>query len=90
METLLIQTSSRMDVSTMSRVLLLLSSPAKEEDWQFGVQWADHVEAIPATLAVASARYHTLVALLNTVRQGQLGFMIPSILSFIFQTPSPW
>ena len=90
LETLLVQSSSRMDVATMSRVLLLLSSPAKEEDWQFGVQWADHVEAIPATLAVASARYHTLVALWKTLKQGQLGLMIPSILSFIFQTPSPW
>ena len=60
------------DVSTMSRVLLLISSPAKEQDWQFGVQWADHVEAIPATYSVASARYRMLVFLLtNTYSDNQ-------------------
>ena len=54
------------------------------------MQWADHVEAIPATYAVASARYRMLVSLLNTIREGQLGFLVPSILFTIFQTPSPW
>ena len=54
------------------------------------MQWADHVEAIPATLAVASSRYHFLVSLLNTIRKGQYGIMVPSILSSIFHTPSHW
>ena len=57
LETLLLQVSPMRDISTMSRVLLLISSPAKEQDWQFGVQWADHVEAIPATYAVVSSHY---------------------------------
>ena len=61
-----------------------------EDDWQFGVQWADHLEAIPATKAVASSRYSLLVSLLNTINQGQLGHMLPSLLSSIFQTPSLW
>lgn len=80
LETLLLQVSPMRDIPTMSRMLLFISSLAKEEDWQFGVQRADHLEAIPATLAVASARYRTLVTFLNTIRQGQLGFMIPPIL----------
>ena len=90
LETLLHQSSSFVNDSNMSRVLLLMSSPAKNETWQFGVQWADHVEAIPATLAVASSRYHFLICLLNTLRKGQYGIMLPSILSSIFHTPSPW
>eukprot|EP00092_Neocalanus_flemingeri_P015145 GFUD01016362.1.p1 GENE.GFUD01016362.1~~GFUD01016362.1.p1 ORF type:complete len:470 (-),score=202.14 GFUD01016362.1:265-1485(-) len=90
LETLLLQTSPERNSLTMSRVMLLISSPAREEDWQFGVLWADHVEAIPATLAVASARYNTLVSLLNIIKQGQLGPMLPSLLFSIFQTPSPW
>ena len=89
-ETLLHQSSSLVNISNMSRLLLLMSSPAKNEVWQFGVQWADHVEAIPATLAVASSRYHFLICLLNTLRNGQYGSMLPSILSSIFHTPSPW
>lgn len=80
LETLLLQVSPMRDIPTMSRMLLFISSLAKEEDWQFGVQRADHLEAIPATLAVASARYRTPVTFLNTIRQGQLGFMIPPIL----------
>jgi hypothetical protein len=80
LETLLLQVSPMRDIPTMSRMLLFISSLAKEEDWQFGVQRADHLEAIPATLSVASARYRTLVTFLNTIRQGQLGFMIPPIL----------
>jgi hypothetical protein len=90
LETLLLETSPTRDISTMSRILLLISSPAREEGWQFGVQWADHVEATPATWAVASTQYNTLVSLLNTIKQGQLGPMLPSLLSSIFQTPSPW
>ena len=43
------------DIPTMSRVLLLITSPDKDQDLQFGVQWADHVNAIPATYEVASA-----------------------------------
>jgi hypothetical protein len=39
---------------------------------------------------VASARYRMLVSLLNTIREGQLGFVVPSILFTSFQTPSPW
>jgi hypothetical protein len=90
LDTPLLQVSPMRDISTMSRVLVLICSLANEQDWQFGVQWADHVEAIPATYAVASARYQMLVSLLTTIRKGQLGFMIPSILFTIFQTPSSW
>ena len=90
LETLLHQSGSMVDTSVMSKVLLLISSPAKEEEWHFGVQWADHVEAIPATLAVASSRYNFLVCLLNTMKNSEHGFMIPSILYSIFPTPSPW
>ena len=43
------------DITTMSRVLLLISSPSKEQDWQFGFQWTDHVEVILTTYAVTSA-----------------------------------
>ena len=90
LETFLHHSNSLVNNSNLSRVLLLMSSPAKNEAWQFGVQWADHVEAIPATLAVASSRYHFLVSLLNTIRKGQYGIMVPSILSSIFHTPSHW
>ena len=55
LETLLLQVSPMRDIPTMSRVLLLITSPDKDQDLQFGVQWADHVNAIPATYEVASA-----------------------------------
>jgi len=90
LETLLHQTGSIFNISVLARVLLLMSSPAKEEGWQFGVQWPDHVEAIPATLAVASSRYHFLVCLMNTLRNGQHNQLFPSTLSAVFHTPSPW
>ena len=51
-----------------ARLLLLMTSPAREGAVQHGVQWADHEEAIPATLAVASARYGLLVSLLASLR----------------------
>ena len=89
-DSLLLLVCPERDGFTMSRVLLLISSPAKEVDWQFGVHWADHVEAIPATYAVASSRYNTLVSFLNIIKQGQLGNMVPSILSSMFSIPSPW
>ena len=90
LECLLVQTIPEKDIFTMSRVLLLMSSPAREDDWQFGVQWADHVEAIPATLKVASSRYSTLVCLLITIKEGQFGHLLPALLFSIFQTPTPW
>ena len=90
LETLLHQSRSLVNISNMSRLLLLMSSPSKNDAWQFGVQWVDHVEAIPATLAVASSRYHFLVCLLKTIRKGQHGILMPSILSSIFHIPSPW
>ena len=52
-----------------ARLLLLMTSPAREGAVQHGVQWADHEEAIPATLAVASARYGLLVSLLASLRR---------------------
>ena len=93
LEALLYQSCSAVnnsDTSMISRVLLLMSSPAKEESLQFGVQWEDHVEAIPASLSVASSRYHFLVCLINTLRKGQYSTMIPTILSSVFSSPSPW
>ena len=78
------------NISTMSKVLLLISSPVKEEELQFGVKWEDQVEAIPATYAVAFSRCNTLVALFRIIEQGQFGHLMSSLLFSMFNTPSPW
>ena len=87
---LLPATSPIRNSSTMSKVLLLISSPAKDEELQFGVQWEDHEEAIPASYAVASSRYNTLVSIFRIIEQGQFGHLTPSLLFSMFDTPSPW
>ena len=57
LETLLLQVSPMRDIPTMSRMLLFISSLAKEEDWQFGVQRADHLEAIPAIRLLLATKH---------------------------------
>jgi len=89
-QTLLMLTSPDANLATISRVLLLVSSVVKEEVWQFGIQWSDHSEAIPATLRVASARYSNLVAIVNVIKHSNYGYLVPEILYTIFQTPSSW
>jgi len=81
------------DHAKMAKVLLLMATPSKEDigHWQFGIQWNDHTEAIPASLAVASSRYSKLVSLVRLVAASPvLVTRVPDILHSVFTTPGPW
>ena len=81
------------DHAKMAKVLLLMATPSKEDigHWQFGIQWNDHTEAIPASLAVASSRYSKLVSLVRLVASSPvLVTRVPDILHSVFTTPGPW
>ena len=75
-----------------AKIILLMATPSKEDigHWQFGVQWGDHTEAIPANLAVATSRYSRLVTILAMFRDTRYGRSLPSVLSAMFTLPSPW
>ena len=91
LESLLRQTAGN-NCKLMSRVLLIMATPA-EEDLNlasYGLQWTDHLEAIPATWNVASSRYARLVKLLQVVRQGRLGTELNMILKAIFTCQGNW
>ena len=91
LESLLRQTAGN-NVKLMARVLLIMATPAKEDITlpSYGLQWSDHMEAIPATWNVASSRYARLVKLLHVVRQGKLGTKLNMILRAIFTCPGKW
>jgi len=81
------------DHAKMAKVLLLMATPSKEDigHWKFGIQWNDHTEAIPASLAVASSRYSKLVSLVRLVAASPvLVTRVPDILHSVFTTPGPW
>ena len=90
LEYLLINTS--LDAATTAKVLLLMATPSKEEagHWQYGVQWTDHTEAIPATQGVATSRYSRLVSLITLLQSTMFSTHLPDILLAVFTTPSPW
>jgi len=75
-----------------AKIFLLMSSASKEDisHHQYGIQWSDHLEAIPANHGVASSRYFKLVGLLNLVKISCFSNQLPDILSNIFTIPSPW
>jgi len=75
-----------------AKIILLMSSASKEDisHHQYGIQWSDHLEAIPANLGVASSRYSKLVSLLNLLKSSCFSNQLPDILSSIFTIPSPW
>jgi len=86
---LLKKVSPSNNVEYVSRLLLLLSSPIKELSFNYGIQWSDHVEAIPATYQVAHSRYGTLILLLGVIiDKGEIS--IPDLLLKIFNFPMPW
>ena len=81
------------DYAKVAKVLLLMATPSKEDigHWQFGIQWNDHTEAIPASLAVATSRYSKLVSLVRLVaRSPVFASRISDILHSVFTTPGPW
>ena len=81
------------DDAKVAKVLLLMSTPSKEDigHWQFGIQWNDHTEAIPASLNVATSRYSRLVSLVELVGRIPLyRTRVPAILRSVFNTSGPW
>ena len=81
------------DYAKIAKVLLLMATPSKEDigHWQFGIQWNDHTEAIPANLAVATSRYSKLVSLVRLVARSPVFVTrVPDILHSVFTTPGPW
>ena len=81
------------DFGKVAKVLLLMATPSKEDigHWQFGIQWNDHTEAIPASLAVATSRYSKLVSLVRLVaRSPVFASRVSDILHSVFTTPAPW
>ena len=104
LRSLLLAASPERQSGEVGRVLLLLSSPAREDVWQYGVQWLDHVsivlhlphsapqeEAIPANLSVASGRYRLLVSLLHSLsHMSPAPVQLSQVLASMFQSPGPW
>jgi len=86
---LLLRVSPSLDVLNVSRLLLLLGSPVKE-GIQFGVQWIDHSEAVPATYAVASGRYRALVSMIICLGFGPYDYLTMPVLLEMFKTPVNW
>jgi len=86
---LLLRVSPSLAVVNVSKLLLLLGSPVKE-GIQFGVQWLDHSEAVPATYAVATGRYQTLVSILVSLGFGPYKDLTLPVLLEIFKTPVNW
>merc|ERR1711973_933862 len=76
----------RKQVVGAARVLLLMTTPARDQ----GVQWADHEEAIPATLTVAGARYGLLVSLLSHLQREPQIVPFTDLLSTMFKQPTKW
>ena len=91
LESLLRQTAGN-NTKVMARVLLIMATPAKEDTTlpSYGLQWSDHLEAIPATWNVANSRYARLVKLLYVLRKSRLGSKFNSILQAIFTCPGKW
>ena len=91
LDSLLCQTAGK-NTKLMARVLLIMATPAKEDLTlpSYGLQWSDHMEAIPATWNVANSRYSRLVKLLHVVRAGRLGTKFNDILQAIFTCPGKW
>ena len=86
---LLLRVTPSLEVVNISKLLLLLGSPVKE-GIQFGVQWVDHSEAVPATYAVASGRYRALVSMLMSLGFGPYNYLTFPVLLKMFQTPVNW
>jgi len=76
----------RNQVVGVARLLLLMTTPAREQ----GVQWSDHEEAIPATMAVASARYGLLVSQLHHLSHQPQILPLTDLLAVIFKQPTKW
>ena len=91
LEFLLRQTAGD-NTKLMARVLLIMATPAKEDITlpSYGLQWSDHMEAIPANWNVANSRYARLVKLLYVVRKGRLGSKFNNILQAVFTCPGKW
>ena len=86
----------------VARLLLLMTTPARDQ----GVQWVDHVsppyhntlfyqyflqeEAIPATMAVASARYGLLVSQLHHLSNQPQILPLADLLAAMFKQPTRW
>jgi len=70
----------------VARLLLLMTTPARG----LGVQWVDHEEAIPATLAVASARYGLLVSQLHHLSHQPQILSLTDLLAAMFKQPTRW
>ena len=89
----LLQQTAGNKTKLMARVLLIMATPAKEDMAlpSYGLQWADHMEAIPATWNVANSRYARLVRLLYLVRRGREGARrFNNILQAVFTCPGKW
>ena len=89
----LLQQTAGNNSKLLARVLLIMATPVKEDISQpsYGLQWSDHLEAIPATWNVANSRYARLVNLLYLVRKGRAGSRrFNSILQAIFTCPGKW
>merc|ERR1719282_2125412 len=76
----------RNQVVAAARILLLMTTPARDQ----GVQWVDHEEAIPATLTVASARYGLLVSQLHHLQREPQILSLADLLSTLFKQPTKW
>jgi len=63
-----------------------MTTPVRDQ----GVQWADHEEAFPATLTVASARYGLLVSLLHHLQREPQILSLTDLLSTLFKQPTKW
>ena len=87
-----LMTSVCYDAKATAKVLLLMATPCKEDisHHQFGVQWSDHVEAIPANLQVAKSRYSKLILLCQLYKETRYKELLPEVLLVMFTTPSPW
>ena len=77
---------------TTAKLFLLMTSSSKEDlgHWQFGIQWSDHTEAIPANLSVATSRYSKLVKLLLLLQKSHQSQIFPEVLHSLFTTPTSW
>ena len=81
------------DLTILSKLFLIMTSSAKTNasSWPYGIQWADHIEAIPANLSVAASRYGRLTELLTLIKESpSLQHLLNPLLFHIFVTPNAW
>ena len=81
------------DLTILSKLFLIMTSSAKTDvsSWSYGIQWADHIEAIPANMSVAASRYGRLTELLTLIKESpSLQHLLNPLLFYIFVTPIAW